>query len=77
MNMINPNWKEDLGNIKDATAEVYSNLLYSIKNLIGTDNYNKIKDSIGSLKDGLSDIGNSIKDSANNLYQGYKSSHQK
>lgn len=77
MNMINPNWKEDLGNIKDATAEAYSNLLYSIENLIGTDNYNKIKDSIGSLKDGLSDIGNSIKDSANNLYQGYKSSHQK
>ena len=29
MNMINPNWKEDLGNIKDATAEAYSNLLDS------------------------------------------------
>ena len=69
MNMINPNWKEDLGNIKDATAEAYSNLLDSFENLIGTDNYNKIKD----IKDGLGDIGNSIKDSANNLYQGYKS----
>ena len=77
MNMINPNWKEDLGNIKDATAEAYSNLLDSFENLIGTDNYNKIKDIKDSLKDGLSDIGNSIKDSANNLYQGYKSSHQK
>ena len=41
----------------------------SFENLIGTDNYNKIKD----IKDGLGDIGNSIKDSANNLYQGYKS----
>ncbi len=73
MNMINPNWKEDLGTIKDATAEAYSNLLDSIENLIGTDNYNKIKDIKDSLKDGLSDIGNSIKDSANNWYQGYKS----
>lgn len=73
MNMINPNWKEDLGNIKDATAEAYSNLLDSFENLIGTDNYNKIKDIKDSLKDGLSDIGNSIKDSANNWYQGYKS----
>lgn len=70
---INPNWKEDLGNIKDSTAEAYSNLLDSIENLIGTDNYNKIKDFKDSLKDGLSDIGNSIKDSANNWYQGYKS----
>ena len=70
MNKINPNWKEDLGNIKDSTAEAYSNLLDIIEELIGTDNYNKIKNS----KDNFLD---SLKDSANDLYQGYKSNHQK
>ncbi len=70
MNKINPNWKEDLGNIKDSTAEAYSNFLDIIEELIGTDNYNKIKNS----KDNFLD---SLKDSANDLYQGYKSSHQK
>lgn len=73
INEINPNWKEDFGKIKDSTAEAYSNLLDSIEELIGTDNYNKIKDFKDSLKDSLSDIGNSLKDSANNWYQGYKS----
>ena len=76
MNKINPNWKDDLGNIKDSTAEAYSNLLDSIEELIGTDNYNKIKDFKDSLKDSLSDIGNSLKDSANNWYQGYKSKNK-
>ena len=70
MNKINPNWKEDLGNIKDSTAEAYSNFLDIIEELIGTDNYNKIKNS----KDNFLD---SLKDSANDLYQGYKSNHQK
>lgn len=70
MNKINPNWKEDLGNIKDSTAEAYSNFLDIIEELIGADNYNKIKNS----KDNFLD---SLKDSANDLYQGYKSSHQK
>ena len=70
INRINPNWKEDLGNIKNSTAEAYSNLLDIIKNLIGTDNYNKIKNSKDSILD-------SLKDSANDWYQGYKSSHQK
>lgn len=70
MNKINPNWKDDLGNIKDSTAEAYSNLLDIIEELIGTDNYNKIKNS----KDNFLD---SLKDSANDWYQGYKSSHQK
>ena len=73
INEINPNWKEDFGKIKNSTAEAYSNLLDSIEELIGTDNYNKIKDFKDSLKDSLSDIGNSLKDSANNWYQGYKS----
>ena len=70
MNKINPNWKEDLGNIKDSTAEAYSNFLDIIEELIGTDNYNKIKNSKDNFLDNL-------KDSANDLYQGYKSSHQK
>ena len=76
INEINPNWKEDFGKIKDSTAEAYSNLLDSIEELIGTDNYNKIKDFKDSLKDSLSDIGNSLKDSANNWYQGYKSKNK-
>lgn len=70
MNKINPNWKEDLGNIKDSTAEAYSNLLDIIEELIGTDNYNKIK----NIKD---NIKNNLIDSANDWYQGYKSNHQK
>ena len=70
MNKINPNWKEDLGNIKDSTAEAYSNLLDIIEELIGTDNYNKIK----NIKD---NIKNNLIDSANDWYQGYKNSHQK
>ena len=70
MNKINPNWKEDLGNIKDSTAEAYSNLLDIIEELIGTDNYNKIK----NIKD---NIKNNLIDSANDWYQDYKNSHQK
>ena len=70
INKINPNWKEDLGNIKDSTAEAYSNLLDIIEKLIGTDNYNKIKNIKDSIKD-------SIIDSASDWYQGYKSNHQK
>ena len=70
MNKINPNWKEDLGNIKGSTAEAYSNLLDIIEELIGTDNYNKIK----NIKD---NIKNNLIDSANDWYQGYKSNHQK
>ena len=73
MNEIFPNWQEDLGNIKDSTAEAYYNILANIKNLIGEDNYNNIKDLKDGLKSGASQIGNSIKDAANNWYQGYKS----
>ena len=72
MDTINPNWKDDLTNIKDSTVEAYDKLLNSIEGLIGTDNYNEIKEGL----DGLSDIGNSLKDSANNLYQGYKNNHK-
>lgn len=72
MDTINPNWKDDLTNIKDSTVEAYDKLLNSIEGLIGTDNYNEIKEGL----EGLSDIGNSLKDSANNLYQGYKNNHK-
>lgn len=73
MNEIFPNWQEDLGNIKDSTAGAYYNILANIKNLIGEDNYNNIKDLKDTLKSSASQIGNSIKDAANNWYQGYKS----
>ena len=58
MNKINPNWKEDLGNIKDSTAEAYSNLLDIIEELIGTDNYNKIKNIKDNIKNNLIDSAN-------------------
>lgn len=70
---INPNWKEDIGNIKDSTIEAYYKLLSTIESLIGTENYNNIGDSINS----FSNIGNNIGESFDNLYQGYKNTHQK
>lgn len=70
---INPNWKEDMENIKGSIIEAYYKLLSAIESLIGTENY----DNIGDLIDSISNIGNNIGDSLNNWYQGYKSSHQK
>lgn len=70
---INPNWKEDMENIKGSIIEAYYKLLSAIESLIGTESY----DNIGDLIDSISNIGNNIGDSLNNLYQGYKSSHQK
>ena len=70
---INPNWKEDMENIKGSVIEAYYKLLSAIESLIGTESY----DNIGDLIDSISNIGNNIGDSLNNLYQGYKSSHQK
>ena len=73
MDKINPNWQENLGNIKDSTASAYYNLLDSIKNLIGEESYNKIKDFKDSLKDSGSEIWDSITDAAEDWYQDYKS----
>ena len=60
-------------NIKGSIIEAYYKLLSAIESLIGTESY----DNIGDLIDSISNIGNNIGDSLNNLYQGYKSSHQK
>ena len=73
---INPNWQEDIENIKGSTIEAYYNILEKIEQLIGTENYNNIGDLINSGKDGLKNIGNDIGDTADHIYQEYKSNHK-
>ena len=73
---INPNWKEDLDNIKGGAKEAYYDILEKIEQLIGTENYNNIGDLINSGIDGLKNIGNDVGDSLNNWYQGYKNNRK-
>lgn len=73
---INPNWQEDIENIKGSAIEAYYNILEKIEQLIGTEKYNNIGDLINSGKDGLKNIGNDIGDSPNNWYQGYKNNRK-
>ena len=73
---INPNWQEDIENIKCSTIEAYYNILEKIEQLIGTENYNNIGDLINSGKDGLKNIGNDIGDTVDHIYQEYKSNHK-
>ena len=73
---INPNWKEDLESIKGSAIEAYYNILTSIEQLIGTENYNNIGDLIDSIKDGGKNILNDMGDSLNNWYQGYKNNRK-
>ena len=73
---INPNWQEDIENIKGSAIEAYYNILEKIEQLIGTENYNNIGDLINSGKDGLKNIGNDIRDTVDHIYQEYKSNHK-
>ena len=73
---INSNWKEDLESIKGSAIEAYYNILTSIEQLIGTENYNNIGDLIDSIKDGGKNILNDMGDSLNNWYQGYKNNRK-
>ena len=73
---INPNWKEDLDNIKGGAKEAYYDILEKIEQLIGTENYNNIGDLINSGIDGLKNVGNDVGDSLNNWYQGYKNNRK-
>ena len=73
---INPNWQEDIENIKGSTIEAYYNILEKIEQLIGTENYNNIGDLINNGKDGLKNIGNDIGDTVDHIYQEYKSNHK-
>ena len=73
---INPNWKEDLDNIKGGAKEAYYDILEKIEQLIGTENYNNIGDLINSGIDGLKNVGNDVGDSLNNFYQGYKNNRK-
>lgn len=76
MNEINPNWQEDLGTIKDSTASTYYEILSYIEELIGTENYNNIKNIKDSLKEGASEIGNTLKNDASEWYQNYKNNQK-
>ena len=73
---INPNWKEDLNNIKGGAKEAYYDILEKIEQLIGTENYNNIGDLMDSIKDGGKNILNDMGDSLNNWYQGYKNNRK-
>ena len=73
---INPNWQEDIENIKGSAIEAYYNILEKIEQLIGTENYNNIGDLINSGKDGLKNIGSDIGDTVDHIYQEYKSNHK-
>ena len=73
---INPNWKEDLDNIKGGAKEAYYDILEKIEQLVGTENYNNIGDLINSGIDGLKNVGNDVGDSLNNFYQGYKNNRK-
>lgn len=73
---INPNWKEDLDNIKGGAKEAYYDILEKIEQLIGTENYNNIGDLMDSIKDGGKNILNDMGDSLNNWYQGYKNNRK-
>ena len=73
---INPNWQEDIENIKGSAIEAYYNILEKIEQLIGTENYNNIGDLINSGIDGLKNIGNDIGDTVDHIYQEYKSNHK-
>ena len=73
---INPNWQEDIENIKGSTIEAYYNILEKIEQLIGTENYNNIGDLMDSIKDGGKNILNDMGDSLNNWYQGYKNNRK-
>ena len=73
---INPNWKEDLDNIKGSAKEAYYDILEKIEQLIGTENYNNIGDLMDSIKDGGKNILNDMGDSLNNWYQGYKNNRK-
>lgn len=73
---INPNWKEDLDNIKGGAKEAYYDILEKIEQLIGTENYNNIGDLMDSIKDSGKNILNDMGDSLNNWYQGYKNNRK-
>ena len=73
---INPNWKEDLDNIKGGAKEAYYDILEKIEQLIGTENYNNIGDLMDSIKNGGKNILNDMGDSLNNWYQGYKNNRK-
>ncbi len=74
---INPDWQSDLGSIKDITVETYYNLLPKVETLIGTDNYDSIKEILETLMEGSREIFDTIKDNANSAYQKYKSKNSK
>lgn len=76
MNELFPNWKDDLNDIKGATIDFYYVALDEIKNFIGEDNYNAIKELKDGLKAGLKDLGDGLINKAEEWYQEYKENHK-
>ncbi len=66
---IYPEYKDDWEKTKGVAASLYFKALNKIKDLIGEENYNAIKNKKDNIKD-------NIKDKANELYQNYKSKHK-
>ncbi len=74
---IYPEYKEDWQKTKGIATETYFEALNKIKEVIGEDNYDNIKEIKDSIKSKTKEIGNNIKDKANEWYQEYKSYHTK
>ena len=74
---IYPEYKEDWQKTKGIATETYFEALNKIKEVIGEDNYDDIKEIKDSIKSKTKEIGNNIKDKANEWYQEYKSYHTK
>ena len=68
----NPNWKNDLDNIKNSSISIYYDLLDTIKKIIEEENYNEITNFKNNIKEEGSKIGNIIKENASEWYQEYK-----
>ena len=74
---IYPEYKEDWQKTKGIATETYFEALNKIKEVIGEDNYDNIKEIKDSIKSKTKEIGNNIKDKADEWYQEYKSYHTK
>ena len=77
MNELFPDWKDDLKDIKDASIDFYYGALDEIKDLIGEEKYDKIKEFKDGIKEEAKKLGGAIKDKADKWYQEYKANHSK
>lgn len=69
---IYPEYKEDWEKTKGLATDIYFEGLNKIKDLIGEDNYNAVKEIKDNIKSRASEVGNNIKNKANEWYQEFK-----